>query len=332
MTSKPNTIRADLTSLPAALWPLCRLDHWVIWFWRLRKGRWTKPPYMAAKPSAPATTNSPTTWSTYELAAETAVAAKADGIGFALLDTPFAAIDLDHCVADDNIDQWAQEWVDKANGAYVERTPSGTGLRIIGLGAGEKLHRKFAIENAREGAAIELYQNCERYITITGVQIAGGDELPQLDLLEEIKARYDNGAKGFDFNAAGKDGSIDYDDVIKNGAPAGADVSAVFHSVVGHLAAKGMSIAEILDELARWPNGIGKRYAGRLDTEVKRSFEKWERKRKISVDADLEPDEPQRWAEVDKKGRPKPTRTNTRRALRALKISGRGRRRTGRRS
>src|SRR5262245_56795644 len=83
----------------------------------------------------------------------------------------------------------------------------------------------------------------------------------------------------FDFNDASTS-KIDYDDVIQNGAPASADVSALFHSVVGHLSGKGKSTDEIVEELGRWPHGIGQRYAGRLRQEVERSFEKWTAKRR----------------------------------------------------
>jgi len=53
-----------------------------------------------------------------------------------------------------------------------------------------------------------------------------------------ILARYDGA--GFDFNAAGR-AQTDYDDIIKNGAPAGSDRSAIFHSVVGHLYNQGLT-------------------------------------------------------------------------------------------
>ena len=64
------------------------------------------------------------------------------------------------------------------------------------------MHRKWKIEGAREGAAIEIYRNAERYITITGVQIGECKELAPLDVLDKIRTRYDFGTKGFDFNAA----------------------------------------------------------------------------------------------------------------------------------
>jgi hypothetical protein len=321
---KPNRIATNLENFPLALAPLCQIAHWVLWRWELRKGVWTKPPYMAANPRRKAKNNDPTTWSTYQAAA--AAAKAADGVGFALLDTPFAAVDLDHCIDVDTgaIDPWAKAWVEAANGAYVEATPSGEGLRIIGLGSGDKLHRKWKVESIREGAAIEIYRGCERYITITGAQLGECKKLAPLDLLEKIQAHYDGtgkstGDKRFDFNSAGTGKSIDWDDVICNGAPAGADASAVFHAVIGHLCAKGMSIEAIVETLSRWPKGIGRRYTGRLREEVERSFNKWQQKRRISQ-PQFEPDEEAVWEATDKKGVPRPTRTNARRALRALGI------------
>ena len=276
--NKPNKIETNLDNFPAALAPLCEIDHWVLWRWVLRKGKWTKPPFMATVPKCNAKNNDPATWASYQATA--AAAGTADGVGFMLLDTPFAAIDLDHCVDGDEIDPWAKALVDAANGAYVERTPSGEGLRIIGIGVGEKLHRKFKIEGAREGAAIEVYRDCERYITITGAQLGECKEIPELDLLDKIVAEYGN-KNGFDFNKASA--SVNYDEIIQSGAPAGADVSAVFHQVIGHLSAKGLTVDKIVEELSKWPNGIARRYAGRLRGEIERSFEKWQAKRKINA-------------------------------------------------
>jgi hypothetical protein len=317
--TKPNRIKTNLGNFPRALAPLCKIDHWVLWRWEQRKGVWTKPPYRATDPWRKAKNNDPTSWASYEVAVS--AAKRADGIGFALLDTPFAAIDLDHCIADGEIDPWAKAWIEAANGAYVEMTPSGEGLRIIGLGTGDKLHRKWKIEGARMGAAIEIYRGCERYITVTGAQLGDCKELASLDVLAEIKARYDTkqNRTGFDFNKTNT--SFDYEEIIRSGAPAGADVSAVFHAVIGHLNAKGMMIDAIVDELSKWPNGIGQRYAGRLRGEVERSFEKWQRKRKIHVDQNaVEPEEPLQWDRQDKRGIPHPTCPNARRALRALGV------------
>jgi hypothetical protein len=333
---KPATLSGDLAHLPAALAPLITIDHWVAWRWEWRKDGWTKPPYMVAsgKSRAHAKNNDPTTWASYSaaLAAVQTAGSRFDGIGFALLETSFDVVDLDNCIdpATGELDRWARGWVEAANGAYVERTPSGRGLRIICGGAGaEKLHRKWSVKDApRKKAQIEIYRNCERYITITGVQIGDCKELgPGEGLLERIRAQFDNGGgrAGFDFNQAGAQADtdkVDYDEVIRNGAPAGADASALFHSVVGHLSGKGLSVDEIVEELAKWPTGIGQRYVGRLRQEVERSFKKWKSRIGISSpDQDtIVPDEPMEWDGMTRKGVPRSTSTNTRRALRALGI------------
>ena len=328
MTKKPHALKGDLEHLPVALTPLMALRHWVCWRWELKKSKWTKPPYTATGQLAK--NNDPTSWASYEAAlAAVQNAGNYDGIGFCLCDAPFDVVDLDHCIdaGTGEPDPWAKKWINAANGAYVERTPSGEGLRIIaGMGGTEKLHRKWPIKGARDRAAVEIYRNCERYITITGLQVGDCKELGTANgLLERIKEQMESagkhsGASGgtrFDFNTAGS--KIDYDDVIQNGAPDGVDVSALFHSVVGHLHNKGMTFDEIVEELGKWPNGIGQRYAGRLQQEVKRSFEKWTAKVRIAPDAG-EPDEKLEWDGLDKRRRPLKTRTNTRRALLAMEI------------
>jgi hypothetical protein len=347
MMNKPKTVGGDLAHLPPALKPLIDRNHWLLWLWEFRRGIWTKPPYSAVTLGTHAKNNDPKTWASYQAAIAAAQAVKADGIGFALLNTPFDVVDLDHCLDPESgqIDAWAQAWLKEANGSYCEVTPSGEGLRIIGgtnPNSTEKLHRKWPVKDGREKAAIEIYRNCERYITITGVQRGECKELSQIDLLDQIKAHYSgeqsstkksgNGksSPGFDFNQAGTATvAIDWGAVIQNGAPPNTDVSAVFHSVVGHLSAKGLTAEEITNELGKWPNGIGKRYAGRLDQEVKRSYGKWQSR--IIPDPirheqsgeqegdDQEPEEETAWAGT-RKGLPIANGTNARRALRALGI------------
>jgi hypothetical protein len=78
-----------------------------------------------------------------------------------------------------------------------------------------------------------------------------------------------------DFNNAGpQQVAPDYPDLIENGAPQGVR-SEEFQRVVWHLAGQGWSPDQIAEELAKHPTGIGAKYAGRLLTEVMRSFEKW---------------------------------------------------------
>ena len=69
---------------------------------------------------------------------------------------------------------------------------------------------------------------------------------------------------------------IDYDDVIEHGATEG-ERSDLFQACVWHRAGQGKGVDQIVAEFARYPNGIGLKYADRLQQEVERSFRKWER-------------------------------------------------------
>ena len=117
-----------------------------------------------------------------------------------LLDSEFAAFDLDDCRDPDSkeITPWGQAHVEqaKALGAYVEVTVSGSGLRVIGRGEGEQVHRKFS--KIGEGdSSIEVYRSCARYITISGLQLGSCSEpLPNIDaLIDEVVERYDDSKK-----------------------------------------------------------------------------------------------------------------------------------------
>lgn len=285
---KPRTFNGDLAHLPHALLPLTRMPHWVLWRWRSRASKngqvkWTKPPYQIADPSRLAKSNEPSTWGRYEDAVAAVLDGKADGIGFMLKNSHILAGDLDHVrdLATGEIVQWADQLITEAagvGGVYIEITVSGTGIRFIGLSDNaEEIHRKYTVDPST-GEAIELYRNCTRYITISGL-ITGPSPCEVLDVNDgffgRVQARYEGTpvSTDFDFNNAGP--QIDYTDIIENGAPEG-ERSEKFQQVVWHLAGQGQSAEDIAEELARHPTGIGEKYAGRLQIEVKRSYKKWQ--------------------------------------------------------
>ncbi len=285
MTAKPQTHNGDLEHLPTALAPLTEERRWVVWPWELRetkagRKKWTKPPRQARDPNRNARSNDPSTWGSYDDAVAAVRAGNADGIGYMLLGSGIGAIDLDHCVDREaaRVDSWAEQLHDEAKGAYQEVTVSGSGLRIVGTITGPETHRKFTFDR-NTGAGIELYRNTARFITVSGAQIGICTELPPLDdFIDALLARYSGYARqagGLDFNNAGRQSSsIDYDDLIRNGAPEGQR-SEQFQAVVWHLAAKGYTTERITHELTPHPSGIGAKYADRLQAEVERSYEKW---------------------------------------------------------
>ncbi|MGO9049410.1 MAG: VapE domain-containing protein [Xanthobacteraceae bacterium] len=287
MTAKPHTYLADLAHLPKALQHLTTLKRWVVWKWEQRINKttgvleWTKPPYQCIYYNEKAKSNDPSTWGTYEDAVAAVAAGHANGIGFMLKDSEVAAADLDHVrdAETGSLISWARGLCTEADqlGLYREVTVSGTGLRFIGLAHGGDLQRKFTFNSATQ-EGIELYRNTARYITISGLQEGSCEQLPPIDdYLDTLLARYDGQPPpiaSLDFNNAGAQFDY-YRNLIENGAPVGQR-SEKFAEVVWHLASLGWTVEQIVDEVAKYPNGIGLKYAARLLKEVTRSFGKWE--------------------------------------------------------
>ena len=295
--SKPSIFNGDLAHLPEALHWLTTQKRWVVWKWVKRvtpggKEKWTKPPFRPAFPKAAAKSNDPSTWGSYEDAVAAFAAGEADGIGVMLLEGELAAADLDKCrdPVTGMLTLWAQRLCVEADqlGLYREVTVSGCGLRFIGLShQTAELHRRFSFHRTN-GEGLELYRNCARFITISGLQEGQCDTMGEIDgYLDELLARFDGQPPQpkqlvLDLNSAGPQQSDYFRDIIENGAPEGSR-SERFAEAVWHLASTGMTIDEIVEELARHPNGIGAKYAKRLLAEVTRCFLKWKKHRLASV-------------------------------------------------
>lgn len=116
------------------------------------------------------------TWSDYQTAK---TSKHGDGLGFVLNGDGIICIDLDHCITNVNgknfLSTGAQFIVDSMADAYVEISPSGTGLHIWGRADLDKGHR-FTFMNQ----AVEIYPN-GRYLTMTGNVYRNGG-LPELNL------------------------------------------------------------------------------------------------------------------------------------------------------
>lgn len=103
----------------------------------------------------PASSTNPRSWSPFDRAQDSTVG---DGLGFALNGEGIACIDLDHCLIDGVLLDWAQSIVDQCKGTFIEVSRSGTGLHIFGhatVGAGRR----------RDG--VEVYDR-GRFIAVTG--------------------------------------------------------------------------------------------------------------------------------------------------------------------
>lgn len=163
------------------------LDRWVCW--RMEHGR--KVPYDARALRACASSTDHTTWASFE-AAYTAYEERRtepdpfSGIGFVLNNDGLVGVDIDHCVVNGEPEPSAVELLTSLNAAYVEISPSGTGLRAFGYAESLDVGRKGKVK----GLAVELYSG-GRYLTLTGHVLNTGPLTPLVgfaDLARCIRA------------------------------------------------------------------------------------------------------------------------------------------------
>jgi hypothetical protein len=291
--NKPITYQADLTRLPRALAPLIERPQWGIWRWtQLPNGKIQKPPFMATQPNRHVSSTDLRTWSDYKTALAAVQAGHGDGISYVLTENdPFAAIDIDHCrhLETHSIEPFAQLFMQFAVTSYQEVTPSGEGIRIWGLANGAELHRKFDMEINNKDIAVELFRRTNKVLTISGCKLDSVREFTNIDKVldwgiiacERRKAAVaanTTATNGHKFNSDGSGYSIDeIDQIVRDGAPAGANRSNLFHTIIGHFTGCGWPIEQIFEHLHQFRNGIGERYIAedRLDLEISRSFRKW---------------------------------------------------------
>jgi hypothetical protein len=260
--------------LPHALTPLIERPQWAVWRWtRQHNGHWQKPPFMAIQPERHASTKDPSTWTNYSTAMAAVQAGHADGISYILTEAdPFAAIDLDHCrdVSTHSIDVWAQNFLDVGRHSYSEVTPSGAGCRIWGLANGNSLHKKFTLQIDGKEIAAELYRHTCKALTITGNKLDTIRELANIDRVldwgviwgERRKAAAAEAAapiagNGFNSSSNGSGYSVDQiEEIVRTGAPEGANRSNIFHGVVGHYVGCGWDVERILQHIQQFPEAL----------------------------------------------------------------------------
>ena len=166
---------------------LAGTSRWLIWREETRGGRPTKVPYAVGGGHASAT--DPSTWRTRreaEAFARRFLNGSAGGIGIVLgnigADTYLCGLDLDSCIDDGLIDDWAAAILDSA-ASYAEISPSGRGVKTLFYVDGARVRpfldcigvaadawgcrRSIGSNSADHGPAVEVYCNA-RYFAVTG--------------------------------------------------------------------------------------------------------------------------------------------------------------------
>ena len=145
---------------------LKEIPRWVVW--RLQGKR--KVPYVAKPQGKAADITRSCSWVSFEQAKITCELGKFSGLGFVLSpDDDIVGVDLDDCVVNGRPYPEAMAILERIGAAYVELSPSGTGLRAFGRSTGEISRKQGVID----GVKAELYTDL-RYLTVTGNALLDG--------------------------------------------------------------------------------------------------------------------------------------------------------------
>ena len=156
-------------------------NRWVVW-------KDAKIPYDPRAVNSKASVTNPSSWGSFEQAKIAYEEGGWSGIGYVLNGTGIVGVDLDKCVVNGIPSPESLAILHDLEAAYIELSPSGTGLHAFGFA-----------DNLRSGAVgnfnnvdVELYSNV-RYLTITGHVIKSGP-LKRLfefaELAEKISGRF----------------------------------------------------------------------------------------------------------------------------------------------
>lgn len=147
--------------------------EWCCWQYEQKPGK-AKPDKIPKNPctGGNASVNIPNTFSDFDTAIKAVV--KFDGIG-TRASRNLALIDLDHCVENSSVVPWAQTVIDHFPDAYVEISPSRTGIHIICKISDDFVFDKkaFYIKKGNYELYIAGYTN--RFLTVTGDCIQNGN-------------------------------------------------------------------------------------------------------------------------------------------------------------
>jgi putative DNA primase/helicase len=116
---------------------------------------------------------------------------KFDGLGIGIFNK-ISAIDIDNCIdASGNYSDLAKDVMDIFKDSYIERSPSGKGLRIIFLVDKFSYNKSlYYINNQKLGLEVYVAGSTNKYVTITGHAINQGKIIQANDKLQVLLDRY----------------------------------------------------------------------------------------------------------------------------------------------
>jgi hypothetical protein len=159
------------------------LPQWVVWKYEWRGDKWTKIPYRPHDPERKADADGASSWATFKEAWETYQAGGFDGVGFEFSKSdPYFGIDLDRCLNNRVVLNWAIPFVDMLKSTFGEVSPSGEGVKFFARGKlpGEKGKRRNGMGPDGK-SALEIYDH-GRFFTVTGDVFGESTEIADLQI------------------------------------------------------------------------------------------------------------------------------------------------------
>ena len=177
----------NFVNIPADLKASCRFCVWKMEKEKGRSARFTKVPYDPAT-GKKAQSNNAATFSDFNTVIKTYAMGGYDGIGIRV-DNGIGAFDIDHCIREDgSLNDVAASVLGIFKDAYVERSPSGTGLRgFFHVDADFNFDKTiYYINNRTLGLEVYLAGATNRFVTVTGNKYREGTvptDMPALQTL-----------------------------------------------------------------------------------------------------------------------------------------------------
>ena len=181
----------DIKNIPAELKTSCRF---CVWKFEKRNGQKTKMPYNPANGDR-ARINDLRTFADFKTTLVTYAMGGYDGIGIAV-GSGIGAFDIDHCIREDGtLNDTADTVLSIFPTAYVEKSPSGKGLRGFFHVPEDYVYDKtvYYINNRSKGLEVYMPGATNRFVTVTGDVYRTGeipnDETAMTALLDTLMKR-----------------------------------------------------------------------------------------------------------------------------------------------
>jgi len=254
---RPDPLDFDPTAVPDEL---RERDQWVCWRykWDTDRDDWTKMP-VDPSTGSPGSSTDPDTWTSFGEATDyhESGGIDTDGVGFVVHkgDTVLG-LDLDDIRDPDSgdLEPWADDLLDDVP-TYAEVSPSGTGLRLFGLGFVPDDGNRGNIDDA--AGHLEMYDS-GRYLTVTGQRVdASSEDVRQVnDEIGDVHAEHiADGPQEDEPPEPTGDGGVETKPQGANPSPEAADTGS-----------SSLSDDEILDKAKNAQNGEKFRRLWRGDT------------------------------------------------------------------